>query len=78
MNFYFRYFICRLIDTHERQLMFSVYGLIKIQVLILIFKFHNELFFVLACFICATCDGIRIFNVEPFAQKSFLGIRKKE
>lgn len=26
-----------------------------------------------ACFICATCDGIRIFNVEPFAQKSFLG-----
>lgn len=29
--------------------------------------------FDLACFICATGDGIRIFNVEPFAQKSFLG-----
>ncbi|CAF1574742.1 unnamed protein product [Rotaria magnacalcarata] len=26
------------------------------------------------CFICATCDGIRIFNVEPFAQKSFLDV----
>ena len=28
------------------------------------------------CFICATCDGIRIFNVEPFTQKSFLGKRE--
>ncbi|CAF0809953.1 unnamed protein product [Adineta steineri] len=27
-----------------------------------------------SCFICATCDGIRIFNVEPFAQKSFLDV----
>ncbi len=27
----------------------------------------------IGCFICATCDGIRIFNLEPFAQKSFLG-----
>jgi hypothetical protein len=31
----------------------------------------------LGCFICATCDGIRIFNVEPFAQKSFLGNRTR-
>jgi hypothetical protein len=34
------------------------------------------IFFRIGCFICATCDGIRIFNVEPFAQKSFLGNRK--
>lgn len=34
-------------------------------------RFSMTLF--LACFICATCDGIRIFNIEPFAQKSFLG-----
>ena len=33
--------------------------------------------FDLACFICATGDGIRIFNVEPFAQKSFLGRAKR-
>lgn len=35
-------------------------------------------FLFLGCFICATCDGIRIFNLEPFAQKSFLGNLKNE
>jgi len=27
-----------------------------------------------SCFICATSDGIRIFNVEPFAQKCYLDV----
>ena len=31
----------------------------------------------IGCFICATDDGIRVFNVEPFAQKCYLGNREK-
>jgi hypothetical protein len=51
--------------------MYSVYDLIKNQVKK---NFNRFIYFSsLACFICATSDGIRIFNVEPFAQKSFLG-----
>ncbi|CAF0926546.1 unnamed protein product [Adineta steineri] len=27
-----------------------------------------------SCFVCATSDGIRVFNVEPLALKCFLGV----
>ena len=34
---------------------------------------QQQLILVLDCFVCATSDGIRVFNVEPFAQKCYLG-----
>ena len=37
-------------------------------------KKRNLVGIYLGCFVCATNDGIRVFNVEPFAQKCYLDL----
>ena len=64
--------ICHLADIHVK-LTFLIYVLIKIQVRHLGRDLLVILNYFLGCFICATCDGVRIFNVEPLAQKCYLG-----